>query len=106
MNRQSFPRKCVRRVLAAVLLLGLPIPLAGAEQIKLDAALNSPVLEAGKKQTVYLKVGLTGFKLKSPGARPPANIAIVLDKSGSMGGEKIAAAREAAISAIFAPLQR
>jgi len=71
---------------------------AGAPQVKLSAALGTPVLLAGEKQTAYLKVGLTGFPIEAH--RAPVNLAIVLDKSGSMQGEKIAKAREAAIMAI------
>jgi Ca-activated chloride channel family protein len=47
-----------------------------------------------------VKVGLTGFAIPSEKQRPPVNVALVLDKSGSMQGEKIAKAREAAISAL------
>lgn len=71
-----------------------------ASQVQLDAAMNKPLLLAGEKQTAWLRVGLTGFELESPEDRPPVNIAIVIDKSGSMGGEKISKAREAAIMAI------
>lgn len=73
---------------------------ANAYKVKLDTALGSSVLLAGKKQTTYLKVGLTGFALERESDRAPVNLAIVLDKSGSMQGEKIAKAREAAIMAI------
>ncbi len=69
-------------------------------RIGLDVALNQSVLMAGKTQNVYLRVALTGFALADKNDRPPVNIAIVIDKSGSMGGEKIMKAREAAIMAI------
>ena len=69
-------------------------------QLALDAAMNKPILLADKKQTAYLRVGLTGFELEQTMCRTPVNIAVVIDKSGSMSGEKIARAKEAAIMAI------
>ncbi len=68
-----------------------------ANQVKLDVSLANPVLVEGKKQTTYLKIGLTGFEMKGDAQRTPANVAIVLDKSGSMQGDKIKKAREAAL---------
>ena len=92
---------------AVMLMLGaLLVPMPGAaanpapSQVRLDAAVDRPVLPAGGKQTVFLRVGLTGFPLESDADRAPLNVAIVLDKSGSMSGDKIARAREAAIEAI------
>ncbi|MCB9538477.1 MAG: VWA domain-containing protein [Myxococcales bacterium] len=55
---------------------------------------------AGQKNKVYLKVGLTGFALEKPSARPAVNVAIVLDKSGSMSGQKLMRAKEAARMAV------
>ncbi len=77
------------------------LPLTGiTSQVKLDVSLANPVLIAGKKQTTYLKVGLTGFKMSGKEKRTPANIVLVIDRSGSMQGEKIKQAREAARMAI------
>lgn len=69
-------------------------------QVRVDLA--HPKLPSGKSQTTYLKVGLTGLKAPQDAARGrvPANVAIVLDRSGSMSGEKIEQAREAAVAAI------
>lgn len=71
-----------------------------ASQVQLDVSLANPTMLAGAKQTTHLKVGLTGFELSDNKERPPVNVAIVLDKSGSMQGEKIEQARKAAIAAI------
>jgi Ca-activated chloride channel family protein len=71
-----------------------------ARTVELKAELASPVIEAGRKQTTFLKVALTGFKLEDKNSRTPANIAIVLDKSGSMAGDKIYRAKEAARMAV------
>lgn len=73
---------------------------AGARTIDLQVNLGTPVMEAGKNQKTFLKIGLRGFELPGEFDRAPVNMAIVLDRSGSMAGEKLARAREAAIKAI------
>ncbi len=88
---------------AAIAITGIltALPLVGsASQVQLDVSLANPVLMAGKKQTTYLKVGLTGFEMSGKAKRTPANIAIVIDRSGSMQGEKIKQAKEAARIAV------
>ncbi len=84
-------------LLCAMFVVGcLP---AGARGIHFSAELGEPVLMEGKKQTAYLKVRIEGDAI--PGTeRAPTNVAIVLDKSGSMGGEKIHQAKKAALMAI------
>lgn len=96
MYRISASRAWRAAVVAAALAFLLPSG-ARAEQIKLNVGLSHPFLEAGKKQTAYLKVAMTGFEMASKERRIPTNVAIVLDKSGSMSGEKIRKARDAAI---------
>ena len=71
-----------------------------AAQVKLDVSMAQPTLVAEKKQTTFVKVGLTGFKMSSKADRAPVNVSLVLDKSGSMSGTKIAKAKEAAIWAV------
>lgn len=75
-------------------------PTLLADQVKLDVAPVRSVLKAGEKQTTWIRVGLDGFELNSDTPRPSANVAIVMDKSGSMQGDKIQRAREAAIDAL------
>ena len=80
--------------------VGFDLTTAHAEQIKLSAALAKPTMLAGEKALNYLKVKLTGFDLPKAAMRPPVNIAIVLDRSGSMKGEKIQHAKRAALAAV------
>ena len=75
---------------------------AQAKQVQVDVAMGQPVLLAGQKHTAYLKVGLTGFEWSQKGQRTPTNIALVLDRSGSMSGEKLRKAKEASAEAIYA----
>jgi Ca-activated chloride channel homolog len=74
--------------------------LADTHQVRLDVSPVYGVLKSGEKQTTWIRVGLAGFKLETDNKRAGVNLAIVLDKSGSMQGEKIKRAREAAIDAI------
>lgn len=74
--------------------------LAGTTEVKLSTNMAAAIMEADKRQTAFLKVSLTGFDVLDKQTRIPANIAIVLDKSGSMRGQKIDYARQAAIHAI------
>lgn len=80
--------------------MGIHVQSAHAEQIKLNAALAKPTMLAGEKSLNYLKVKLTGFDIPKTSVRPPVNIAIVMDRSGSMKGEKIQQAKRAALAAI------
>lgn len=87
------------------LLMTAALVLAGAAlwgaEITLTADLVNPVLKAGEKQTTWLKVGLKGFEVTGE-SRPPAplNVVLVLDRSGSMEGDKLERAKEAARMAL------
>ena len=87
-------------VSSVLLVWMLVAPPATAKQLRLEVSLDKPTLLAAKKQSTFIKVGLTGFKNDSNKERSPVNVAIVLDKSGSMTGKKIDKAKEAAIAAI------
>lgn len=84
--------------LAVLALLASGFVSAG--QARLNVALGQPLLPADKQNVTYLKVGLTGFAFDDQETRAPVNVAIVLDKSGSMSGEKIERAKEAALAAL------
>lgn len=53
-----------------------------------------------EKQRIYLKIGLSGHRIFRKTKRAPLNLAIVLDRSTSMTGERLAKAKEAAKLAI------
>ena len=99
----------VSRLLLAALCVLPSVRVASASEktavndglkLTLNARPAYSVLKTGEKQTAWMRVGLTGFHLKPEGERAPINVAIVLDRSGSMQGEKIEKAREAAINAL------
>ncbi|MEE8450369.1 MAG: VWA domain-containing protein [Thermoguttaceae bacterium] len=97
MGMCRFSKLCGVAFLAVAMLA--PSWLAAA-QVKLDVSMAQPTLLAEKKQTTYLKVGLTGFKISPESDRAPINVALVLDRSGSMSGTKLAKAKEAACLAV------
>lgn len=71
-----------------------------ADPVEVRVELAHPKIPAQKSHTTYLKVGLAGIQQQEKPARPPVNVAIVLDRSGSMSGDKIVHARQAAIEAL------
>lgn len=73
-------------------------PSADASREAVNVALSQGVILAGSAQTVYLKIGL---QVDGEGNyRAPVNLAIVIDRSGSMQGEKLVRAKEAAKAAV------
>ena len=74
--------------------------VAQAKPVELSINLATPVMEAEKTHSAFIKISLEGLKQQQEQDRIPANIAIVLDKSGSMQGEKLQRAKEAAVMAI------
>jgi Ca-activated chloride channel family protein len=86
------------------------IALTGAASLFSKSAPDSPVrvqvdvdrgvLPAGSTERAVVKIGLDCLPPTRHVARPPVNLALVIDRSGSMGGEKIAQAREAALELV------
>jgi Ca-activated chloride channel family protein len=68
--------------------------------LKLDAELGQSVLPLGESGKVYLRLSLKSAPITNRERRPPVNVALVLDRSGSMKGKRIAAAKEAASEAV------
>ena len=91
----------MKKVISIFILLvcSLQMPVYG-KQISLNVDMGTPVMLAQKQQTAYIKVSLTGFEQEKEADRTPANIAIVIDKSGSMQGQKMKQAIEAAVMAV------
>lgn len=90
-------KRIIFTAITLILLVFMPVL---AKQVDMDTSLNNNYLEAESKNLLYLKVGLTGFEIETDVDRPPINVAIVIDKSGSMQGDKIQKAKEAAILAV------
>ena len=93
------------RLLALAAVLLLAAAPAQAKRVKppkgvtVAIAPERRILAADRPEAALVKIGLTGAALPA-GERPPVNLALVLDRSGSMQGDRIARAREAAIAAV------
>jgi Ca-activated chloride channel family protein len=93
-------KKRTKWIVAALMSLCVWDHCFASNSLSLEVEMGYPVLLSGKHGTDYLKVGLTGFEPADQKCRPAVNMAVVIDKSGSMSGEKIEKAKEAAIMAI------
>lgn len=100
--KTRFPFVHASAIAALAVAWALPAPTAPAcgatvpDTVRLSTVTTKPVLLAGQNSITHLKVGLTGFELSTDRPRTPLNLAIVLDHSGSMSGEKLVHAKEAA----------
>ncbi|WP_159567092.1 vWA domain-containing protein [Budvicia diplopodorum] len=74
-------------------------PPDGDLKVITKAELSSPIILENTQENNYLKISLTGFK-QNEEVKTPINLALVIDRSGSMSGDRIEKAREAAIMAI------
>lgn len=75
------------------------IAVTPAPYVITKSELSSPIILEGSQEHNYLKVSLTGTK-QDTDKRTPINLALVIDRSTSMSGDRIEKAREAAILAI------
>ncbi|TVS08046.1 MAG: VWA domain-containing protein [Planctomycetaceae bacterium] len=83
-----------------ILLVLLALPMrAPADTVQLRIESDRPVVEAGKTHTVRVKVEVQGAELPEAD-RPPVNLSLIIDKSGSMRGDRIEHARQGAIEAV------
>jgi Ca-activated chloride channel family protein len=78
----------------------LPNEIQAAEPVQLRVELDRSVLPSDVGETAVVKISIDGLRIERPEARPPVNLALVIDRSGSMSGERIIQARAAAIEAV------
>src|SRR5690242_3089796 len=82
------------------LAAGLTAHLASGESLHLRLEPEYEYLVAGSPQEVIVKIGLSALDHGSRSKRPPLNLAVVLDRSGSMSGAKIEKARQGAMEVV------
>jgi Ca-activated chloride channel homolog len=88
----------------SVFALAIGLLLAGltpaqSSEVKLSAGLGQTVIPTSGGK-VYLRLSLEALAHEVSESRPPINVALVLDRSGSMRGARIEAAKEAARMAL------
>lgn len=70
------------------------------QPVRLRVELDRNVLPAGGTERAVVKIAFDGVRLPRPQARTPVNLTLVLDRSGSMSGEKLEQAKAAALEAV------
>jgi Ca-activated chloride channel family protein len=91
MNTKSF---------AFLALAGAALNLGAGETLRLKLEPDRKYVVADSPQEVVVKIDLSGIRDRLPVRRTPLNLAVVLDRSGSMAGAKIEKARQGALEAL------
>ena len=82
------------------LAAALALPSLALETVSCKAELDRGVLPAERKATAVVRITLDAPAAPKAKERPPVNLCLVMDRSGSMSGQKIERARDAAVEAV------
>jgi len=89
-----------KTLLAVGLATGLAVNLFAGETLRLKLVPDHDVLLRGRPQEVVVKIDLSAIAGQPKHRRTPLNLAVVLDRSGSMTGPKLEKAKQAAMQLV------
>lgn len=91
----------MKRILLSIgLVTGLAASLFAGETLNLKLVPDREVVLKGQPQDIVVKIDLSAIAEKKKVRRTPLNLAVVLDKSGSMTGAKLEKTKQAAMQLV------